>query len=244
VNPLTYTIADTTGISMNMQGQSMQIDATSVASIELTYGVTAPGGTSVTIDYKSLEGQFSNPMGGATSLTAADLPGSATLTVTPTGSVTVGQLPQMTPAALQVLGTESTLKRLFQPLPGEMVATGTTWTDTVSTVDDNSGLTASTTSIISSTLAGDTMVAGRRLQIIRSESSITTEVAGSTQGFEIRQNLSGTSRGTSLWDPSLGALAERQEIVSLTGTMAMPGRGMSGIPVSLESRQAMRLQPR
>jgi hypothetical protein len=25
--------------------------------------------------------------------------------------------------------------------------------------------------------------------------------------------------------------------------MAMPGMGMSGIPVSLESRQAMRLQP-
>jgi hypothetical protein len=221
----------------------MQIDATSVASIELIYGATAPGGTSVTIEYESLEGQFSNPMGGTTSLTAADLPGPATLTVTPTGSVTVGQLPQMTPAALQVLGTESTLKRLFQPLPGEMVATGTTWTDTVSTVDDNSGLTASTTSIVSSTLVGDTMVAGRRHQIIRSESSITTELAGSTQGFEIRQSLSGTSRGTTLWDPSLGALAERQQIVSLTGTMAMPGMGMSGIPVSLESRHAMRLQP-
>ena len=227
---------------MNMQGQSMQIDITSIASIDLTYGATAAGGTPVTIDYKSLEGRFSNPMGGATSLTAADLPGPATLTVTPTGSVAVGEIPQMTPAALQVLGTESTLKRLFQPLPGETVAAGAMWTDTVSTVDDNSGLTASTTSIISSTLVGDTMVAGRRLQVIRSESSITTEIAGSTQGFEIRQSLSGTSRGTSLWDASLGALVERQEIVSLAGTMAMPGMGMSGIPVSFESRQAMRLQ--
>jgi hypothetical protein len=241
-NPLVYSIADTTAISMNMQGQSMQIDAMSVATLALTYGAMQAGAIPVTVEYRSVEGRFTNPMSGSTALSPSDVPGPASLTVTATGDVTIGQVPQMTPAALQVLGTESTLKRLFQPVPGRAVTPGTTWTDTVSTVDENAGLRASTTSIIRSTLTGDTTIAGRSLRVIRVESDVSTQVAGSTQGFEIRQDLTGTSRGTAMWDPQLGALAQRTEIVSLSGTMAMPAMGMTGIPVSYESRQAMHLE--
>lgn len=242
VNPLVYTISDTTGISMNMQGQSMQIDASSMATIALTYGNAGTAGTPVTVEYRALDGRFSNPMTGTTALTAADLPGGASVTVTRTGDVTVDQIPTMTPAALQVLGTESTLKRHFQSLPGRDVTAGAMWTDTVSSVDDNGGLVASTTSVIRSTLAGDTTVQGRRLQLINVEAQVTTEISGSNQGFEIRQNLSGSSRGTALWDPAVGALAERNEIVSLAGTMALPALGMTGIPVGYQSRQTTRLQ--
>jgi hypothetical protein len=242
-NPITYNIADTTAISMNMAGQSMQIDAASVVTLDLTFGSPAGNAVPVTVTFKTLQGRFSDPMGGSTALSGADLPGPANLIVSTTGTVTLDQVPQMTTAAMQVLGSESAFKRMFQPLPGRIVAPGTTWMDTVRTVDENAGIRATTMSVVRSTLIGDTLVEGRRLHVIRSEAEMTTNVAGNTQGFEITQNLTGESTSVTLWDPSLGAVRERSEVAHLTGTMAMPGMNMSGIPVDYVNRQFMRLIP-
>ncbi|MGH7502467.1 MAG: hypothetical protein ACREL7_12010 [Longimicrobiales bacterium] len=242
-NPITYTIADTTAISMNMGGQTMQIDAGSVATLDLALAPATEGNVSATVTFLDLEGRFSDPMGSTTTLSAADLPGPARLTVGSTGEVTLNEVPEMTAAALQVLGSESTFKRLFQPLPGRIVPPGTQWMDTVRTVDVNEGIRATTTSVVRSTLIGDTAVDGRRLMVIRSETEMTTTVAGNAQGFEIRQNLTGTSEGLTLWDPALGAVHERREVAQLNGTMEMPAMNMTGIPVDYVNRTVMRRTP-
>jgi len=239
-NPLAYVVADTGTILMDIAGTSVAIEGNSHAAIQLEYAQAGTGLRTI-VRFTALAGSFTNSMGPTQTITASDMPGPATLVIGPRGNATVTEKPAMTATAAQILGSESAYLRLFTRLPGRVVAPGTEWTDTVDVNDQAGEMATQTRSVVTSVLAGDTMLAGRRLHVIRSQVQATTQIAGTNQGFEIRQSLTGTSSAVTLWDPALGALVEHTEITTMTGTMEMPTMNLSGIPVTYANRHVMRI---
>ncbi len=240
-SPLVYEIADTTAISMDIAGTPVDINGYSESTMQVAYAQVGSG-VRATARFTALTGSFANSMGPTETLSAADMPGPATLTVGPRGDVTVSDAPVLTERAAQILGTQGAWLRLFARLPGRAATPGTAWTDTVQVNDDAGGMASATTVILTSTLAGDTTVAGRQLRLIRTTGRVTTRVAGNNQGVEVRQTLTGTSEGIVLWDPSLNALAQRDETTLMNGTMELPAMGMAGIPVIYHNRQVVRVR--
>lgn len=239
-NPLAYDVADTVSVLMDIAGTSVTIEGNSQAMLQLEYAASG-GGLRTIVRFTALTGSFANSMGPTQTISASDMPGPATVVIGPRGDVTVTDRPAMTETAAQILGSEAAYLRLFTRLPGRVVAPGTEWTDTVDINDQTGEMATQTRSVVTSVLAGDTMLAGRRLHVIRSQAQATTRIAGSNSGFEIRQSLTGTSTAVTLWDAALGALVERTETTTMSGTMELPAMNMSGIPVTFANRQVMRI---
>jgi hypothetical protein len=240
-NPITYDVGDTTNLSMSMAGTNVDVGLMSALAIELAF--TQEAGTLLTrASILSLSGQMTNSMGAGTSIGDAQKPGPANLEVSPRGVVAVRGEFEMAAELRQLMGGLHPAMELFLRLPGRAVPVGTEWTDTV--VNDNNApsMSGRTQRIITSHLASDTRVAGRRLQVIQSQIVLSAQISGSNQGYDFRQSLSGTSSATSLWDPARGVLVERNESGTQSGTMEMPAMGMTGIPVSMSNRRVIRLR--
>jgi hypothetical protein len=242
-SPLVYTAADSMYMDMDIGGQAVQVSVESSATVQTSFS-DAAGVFTVEIRYTDMSGSFSNSMAPTIPLSNADIPGPATLTLAPDGDVTAVRLPEASAAFTQVLGAESSYRRFFVRLPGVVVQPGEMWTDTVSLTEDISGMRTESSQIITSTLLGDTIVDGRRLQVITSDISGTTTIAGMNQGFEIRQFINNASTASTLWDPARRALFERVETGTSRGSMELPAMGMTGIPIQMSSTAVLRLRNR
>jgi hypothetical protein len=230
-------------MDMDIGGTPVSISVQSSATVE-SHFTDAPGAFTVEIRYTDVSGSFSNSMAPTVPLSNADIPGPATLTLAPDGDVTVVRLPEASAAFTQVLGAESSYRRFFVRLPGTVVQPGEMWTDTVSLTEDISGMKTESSQIITSTLVGDTLVDGRPLQVITSDISGTTTIAGMSQGFEIRQYINGASTAITLWDPARRVVFERVETGTSQGSMELPAMGMTGIPIQMSSTAVLRLRDR
>lgn len=239
--PLTYEIGDTAVVSMDIMGNAMQVNARSASTVAITLA-RAAAGLDATITFQSVSGEYSTPMGPALTLGDADKPGPTRMTVDPRGAATVTSRPELSTVALQILGSDSYVQRMFVRLPGRAVEPGARWTDTIPVNEEAAGMVTTGRNVVVSTLRGDTTIAGTRLLVIDSEITSTQQVSGSNQGVEVRQSLTGTSTAVTLWDPALGALVQRTETGVLSGSMELPGMGMSGMPVSIRQSQAMKLR--
>lgn len=187
----------------------------------------------VRLQVTDFAGSFTNSaMGGTTNATEADVPGEAVLTLTPRGEVTINSLPTATRAAQQIGMSSAFFRRFAIRLPGGRVQRGSSWTDTLRTSEDASGVKSTVHDVVTSTWARDTTVAGRTLNVITHSTQRQLDVAGSSEGVEIRQKLSGTSTGHSLWDPQRNVVVERFETTSLSGTFDLPAMGLTGLPVT------------
>jgi hypothetical protein len=230
---VTYQFADSS--SFNIQGGAIgDIRAvtrgTGTAQLALT---PRPNGLEARVGITDLTASFTNSaMGGTTNVTAADVQGEATLTVTPRGVVTVNQVPTISRAAQQVgIGT-GFYRRFTIRLPAGPVQRGASWTDTVSSTEETGGIRSTVHDIVAATWARDTVVAGRTLHLITHATRRTLEVAGTSEGVQIAQKLAGTASGYSLWDAQRNLLFERFEATDLSGTFDLPAMGLSGLPVT------------
>lgn len=238
---LTYVVGDTSVVTMDVMGNSMQVTATSLATVDLALE-RAGNGLDGTLTFQAVAGEISNPMAPSMKITDADKPGPTGMTVDPRGVVTVTSKPELSSMLAQALGSESYVRRMFVRLPGRAVTAGARWVDTVSLSEETAGMSTTGTTVLTSTLRGDTMVAGVRLLVIDSEAAIAQQVSGSNQGVEVRQTLTGTSTAVVLWDPALGALVARTETGTLSGSMELPAMGVSGLPVNIRQTQVIRLR--
>lgn len=238
---LVYEIGDTSVVNMDIMGNAMQIVARSASTVELALAA-AGSGLNGTLTFRAVAGEVTNPMGPPVTISPGDMPGPTSLAVTPRGAITITARPEMSTIMTQVFGSESYVQRMFIRVPGRAVQPGATWTDTVSTSEQAAGMNQSGTSIVTSTLRGDTVVAGTRLLIIDSKTVATQQVSGSNEGVEVRQSLAGTTTAVTLWDPARGAIVERKETGTLTGSMELPAMGMSGLPVNVSQTQVLRLR--
>lgn len=239
--PLSYQVGDTAVVTMDIMGNPVQINMMSQAVVGLSLDPVGDG-LAGTLTFASLSGEMSNSMGPGLSVGDADKPGPTRLTVDPRGMVTVTSKPEISSTLAQVLGSETYVQRMFVRLPGRVVPPGTSWTDTVSVNEETAGMSTAVRSVVTSTLRGDTTVAGTRLLVIDSKIDATQQVSGMNQGVEVHQNIAGTMNAVTLWDPARGVLVERREEGVLTGTMELPAMGMSGLPVNVRQMQVIRLR--
>jgi len=239
--PLSYTVGDTAVVTMDIMGNAVQINVQSRAVVGIALE-RAGDALSGTLTFESLAGEMSNSMGPGMSVSDADKPGPTSLTITPRGEVSVTSKPELSGALAQVLGSETYVHRMFVRLPGRAVPPGTSWVDTVTISEETAGMNTSVRSVVTSTLRGDTTVAGTRLLVIDSQVESTQQVAGNNQGVEVHQTIAGTTTAVTLWDPAGGVLVERTERGALTGTMELPAMGMSGLPVNVQQSQTIRLR--
>lgn len=231
-NPATYTFSDTADFSIQagaMGTLDLRVGQSGVAELEFRRDVS---GFEVMARFPEYSASFQAPNQGITRADEEGIQGPIVVSLDARGAVAVVDTPYMNPAVLEVSGPESLVRPLFVHLPGREVEPGARWVDTVTTVEEGPETTSRGRSIITSTLRGDTLVAGDRLLVITTESDNLIELTGTSGGVEIRQRLTGTTRGRILWDPQRHLLVERHEEGRLTGTLELPGMGAEGLPVS------------
>ncbi|MEJ2502025.1 MAG: hypothetical protein P8177_01730, partial [Gemmatimonadota bacterium] len=159
----------------------------------------ADEGFAVTVRVPRFRGSFINPIQDPVRVTEDDIGGALGLSVGDRGAVTVTDTPSMSRELLDIVGPESLARPLFVRLPGRAVQPGDRWVDTVTTREEGTGTTSEGRSIITSTLVGDTVVAGRRLLRIDTRADNELTIEGVSGGVRIAQTLSGSTTGTVLW---------------------------------------------
>ncbi|MEX0890723.1 MAG: hypothetical protein WEB88_01045 [Gemmatimonadota bacterium] len=239
---LTYERTDSSVLTMELTGMgSMTINVTLRTVAALGFEPGAADGVQVRVDVTELEGTVANAMAGTQRM--SQTPGPALLQVSAAGDVEVLEKPTMPAELAQVVGGESLYRDYFLQLPSEDVRQGVGWVDTVTVTEDTDGMRSTSETIIRSVWARDTTWAGQSLRVVESTVDITARVEGSSQGTRIEQQLAGNGTAVTLWDPRRHLVVARQERAEMSGTMALPDMGMSGMPVSMRTRSHMVLRP-
>jgi hypothetical protein len=238
-----YRFSDSSAV--NVQAGAMgEIRATigSTGTLETTF-VQKPTGLETTIRIVSLGGSMTNSaMGGGPSATQADVEGVAVVNVSPRGVPSIVSLPKMSPAVQQIGINTGFFRRLFVRLPQGGVTAGSSWVDTITVQDENEGTKVVVTDVVTTTFVRDTVVNGRAVALLNTNVHRDLSVAGTTQGVQIAQKLTGTAMGQVLWDTKNHLLIERTETSQLTGTFDLPAMGQTGMPVAMKSNNRISIK--
>ena len=232
---LEYAFADSS--SFSIQGGAIGDIRATTRSTGIASATYAAAGSDVEMRVRitDLAGSFTNSaMGGTTNATEADVTGEAIVTVSPRGVATVGQLPTTTRAAGQIGMGAAFFRRFVIRLPAGAIQRGASWTDTIATSEDAGGMKSSVEDVVTSTWARDTTVAGRTLHVITHSIHRKLNIAGSSEGVQIAQKLTGTAVGQTLWDAQRNIVVERAETTNLSGTFDLPAMGLTGLPLTAQ----------
>ena len=230
-NPAIYVMGDTATFTIEagpMGTMDVEVAQELTAELDFRHG---NGGFVVEVAVPRYRGSFQNPAQGAMRATEEHIHGPIGVSLDPRGNVAVVDTPRMDARILDITGPESLVRPLFVHLPGREVDRGDTWVDTVTTLEETPESTSRGHTVITSTLSGDTMVAGERMLVITTSSENVIEMAGSSGGVEVRQRLTGGTVGRIVWDPVRHLLIERVDRGELSGTLELPGMGVGGLPV-------------
>lgn len=241
-NPATYSFSDTTVLEIEAPGYGVMDARAGRAGIAELHFSEGADGLDVRVRFTDLDGRFRSGRRSSDAVSVDDVGGPVGVTVTSAGRIAVVDTPAVTMALLEVAGVEQLVRPFFVSLPNRIAQPGTRWTDTVVTREDAPGTVTRTTSVIVSTLTGDTVVGDRRLLRIETRTETAVEVTGVSGGVEVEQQLSGALLGTILWDPESRLLVARTEAGSLSGNLLMPGTSPVSLPVTAEVRRSVRLR--
>lgn len=189
------------------------------------------GGYRVTATLLHFAGTFSSAMAGSVTADEKAVGGPFVVQVTARGKADLVESPSLSDAFQQITGAEALVRNFFVRLPGRPVHAGDTWSDTIHNRDAGPDMSTDSRSILTATAAGDTMVQGRNLLLVRTHYENTVHVSGTSGGTEIAQHLQGVTTGTFLWDVQRHLLAERTERGRMDGTLDLPGMSVAGLPV-------------
>jgi hypothetical protein len=192
--------------------------------------------------FTQFSGSFSNSAGGTVNATPADVKGPAVMSVTARGVVSLTTRPDITPAFRSVAGSDNIFRRFFVRLPARSVRPGFEWTDTLTSQENNEGLTTRVQNVVRSTYARDTVLANRTFNVITSQVDRTLDVSGTAQGIQIVQKLKGSGQIETLWDPERKAVFARIENAQLTGTFDLPAMSMTNMPITQSARSVLRIR--
>jgi hypothetical protein len=225
-----YAVSDTVHYVIQA-GDRMGVDTRSgyTATMRLAFAPDS-GDFRVTATLLRFAGTFSSAMARTVTADEKGVGGPFVLRVSPLGNVDMVDAPSLSEAFQQVTGAKALVRNFFVHLPGRPVHVGDTWTDTINNRDPGD-MTTDSRSILKATAAGDTVVQGRALLLVRTRYENTVHVSGTSGGTEIAQHLRGITTGTFLWDVARHLLTERTERGEMDGTLDLPGRGVTGLPV-------------
>ena len=239
---LTYVTGDTSNIDIDAGPMgSMRMRGTGTATLSMIFERGAEG-IQVTANFQELNARLTQPMGGAQTADQDDLEGPLVFTLDERGHTTLVSVPEMRGQAAQMANPHTVAYEFFPRLPGGAVEPGATWTDTIYyEAEVGPGETTSTT-IMTYTLRGDTVVDGQTVLKIDMDGVADVVAFAVTEGMEVTQVFSGDVSGYALWDPAravyLGGFSE----ADMAGTVEVPAAGMPPMPLTVSARSHVRLQ--
>lgn len=114
-------------------------------------------------------------------------------------------------------------------LPGRTLSIGESWVDTVRLSPEDAqfleGFAIEMLMTTRGTYAGDTVVDGRLLNILRIASETTAKGSGTLQGVEFRQEMTTTSEATVLWDSALHIPRFSDAVARTQAESVVPAQG-------------------
>ena len=236
-----YRQGDTTRVDIDAAGQSVQMDVASSASLATTFAPPATGPLTVTVEIRDFSARATNPLGAPRVASPEDVSGALVFTLDRRGHAVVESRPDVRGVAADFVSAESLAATLFPLLPGGPVTAGATWEDTVRVVTEGPSGTVTSTAALTFTVAGDTVVAGAPLLLVRVRGRDERVIEGSQGGIDIVQNLQGESQGHFLWDTARELVVESVYGSELRGSMDV---SLSTVPLSVRvrSRTTTRLE--
>jgi len=236
-----YLTESSQDISLDVPGMGpMTIQGASTATLALTFA-PAEGGVQVTAAFDELTASMDQPMA-PLSATESDIVGELVFVMDERGRGTVVSLPELRGSAEQLANPAGLVHSFFPRLPGGTAAPGETWTDTIKFDLQTSTADASTQSILTYTLVGDTVVDGADLLYVTYEGEMEAVTQADNQGMEMIQSFSGDVTGMFLWDPARGLMVFSESDEDLEGTTEIPAAGMAPIPMTVRGTGWVRLQ--
>ena len=238
---LTYVTGDTSNIDISSPMGSMRMRGTSTATLAMSFERSADG-IQVTTNFQELNARLTQPMGGAVTADADDVEGPLVFTMDNQGHSTVVSVPEMNGQAGQMANPHAIAYQFFPLLPGGAPEAGASWTDTIHyEAEVGPGETNSTT-IMTYTLQGDTVVDGLTLLKINMTGNADVTAFGVTEGMEVTQIFSGDVSGYALWDPARSVYVGGYSEADMSGTVEVPAAGMPPMPLTLSGKGHVKLQ--
>lgn len=239
LSPATFTVADTASFTIDAGAMGeMNVTAAYSGLAEMTVAAGGDGFRAV-IAFPRFDGSFRTDADGTQYVDATDIAGTFIMNVGPRGPVAMEQQPELSQELLDVVGAESLVRPLFVQLPDRAVVAGDVWVDTVTSVDESAESRTEATTILITTLVGDTLVGDRPLLLLRTRAENRIEMHGVSGGTRVHQLLTGATDGTVIWDDQLELLVQRQEHGHLTGTLALPATDVNGMPITARVRRSV-----
>jgi hypothetical protein len=183
----------------------------------------------VTAVLREMEGSVSTPMG--------DMPMSVTdvapvemqideTGVDPTYAVSdvAPPLPGTSPGDL--MGSARAVAGLLA-LPGREVALGETWTDTVRSSRPVGDLESDMVVVTHGTYTGDSILAGRLLNVLRISTEMTLRMQGTLQGMNMTQDMTTSTEERVLWDSSLHLPVSKDATGTFRSEISFTEQGMT-----------------
>lgn len=196
----------------------------------------------VTAILKEMSGETTSPMG-AVPMSVGERP-PVELKIGPKGpdpidrSGTSFQLPGVGAELGALLTSRMALARLVG-VPGRALSVGESWVDTVRLSPEDpqpvAGFQLEMLVAIRGTYAGDTIVDGRTLNVLRIITEMTSKGSGTLQGMDMAQDMTMTSEATVLWDSALHVPLRSDAVAQSVVDSAVPGMGMT-VRMEMRSR--------
>lgn len=234
-----YSLGDTSRVEIDAGGETIEARVATSVVLDLAFQTHA-GGVTVSTGFRRFSANASNPLGSDQATTEESIEGLLVFDLDPKGLATVVAAPDVEGAVARFMTPEAMAVTLFPRLPGRAVHAGDTWTDTIRVDTDGEAGSVVGTSIVTHTVAGDTVVAGRLLLLVELVGEDRRELAARQAGMEVNQILSGSSTGWFLWDVSRGVPYGSVRESELTGTMEVTGVPFP-LSIRVTSRNELRL---
>jgi len=220
---------------------NMTMTATSTVTLAMSF-TSGADGIQVTTTFEELSASMTQPMGGSLSASESDIEGDLVFTIDERGKGTVVTLPKTKGSAEQLVSPATFVHEFFPRLPGGAVNPGDTWTDTIQYEVQTADADVSSSSVLTYTLVGDTVVDGATLLHITYEGEADVVGAGVTEGMEVIQAFSGDVTGMFLWDPARGLMVAGESSQDMDGSVEVPAAGMPPMPMTVRGSGTVRLQ--
>ena len=190
-------------------------------------------GVRVTAEVREFSGRITSPFGAPVTASESDVEGVLVFTVDRRGRARVVSTPEVSGAAAAIFSGDVLAHELLPLLPPGDVSVGTSWTDTIRYAG-GSDMSLDVTWIGTSTLMGDTTVAGTVLTLVRTSAEIA--IAGDLvmDGTKVRREVAGPETGFYLWD------ASRKTVVLYEVTRDLVGEveaDIAPLPLRVSARQ-------
>ncbi len=213
-----YLVGDTARVELQAAGQSFALSAAAREGWRMEF-TPAGDGLRVTATLVDLDARLTNPMTPPATADESAVTGPVVFTLDRRGKATVERLPQMTAVVSQFLSGTGVANSFFPRLPGRAVARGESWVDTVEYTSDEGGAASTTRTVTTYTVAGDSVVDGETLLLVRSTGTSAQSSAGTIAGTDFDQSVEGTTSGHFLWDLAGGVLHSVAYDSEMSGSM-------------------------